>query len=168
MTYLNGMTVWRDAFNPFNGMTRELKHFFDDLPESGFLPTCDINEQEGHYLLTLEIPGVKKEDIKMEIAHHQIMISGERRNEVKEVEGGQTYSEIKFGKFQRTFTLPTGLDTSLVEANYQEGILRVIIPKAESAKPRLVKISSGSEGSQFLRKLLTGKNTEGLSRSDEN
>jgi HSP20 family protein len=101
------------------------------------------------------MPGVKKDDLKMEVLDNQLVISGERRHESTRKEGGQTYSERRFGKFQRAFTLPSGVDSSQVEASLQDGILQIMIPKAESSKPRQIKITSGGVGSKFFGKFLS-------------
>ncbi len=158
----HGTVLWRDAFNPITELRREFDRLFDDCltptqglrTDSQFVPACEIEEADDHYLLALEVAGVKKDDIKMEVIDNQIVISGERRNNVRKKEDGHTYSERRFGRFQRTFALPIGVDTSQIEANYEDGILRVVVPKAESSKPRQIKIASGAEGTKFLGKLL--------------
>lgn len=160
----NGTKQWRDPYHLINDFRGDFDRLFDDWltpsprglrTESHFLPACDVEEQNDHYLLTLEMAGVRKDDIKMEVINNQIVISGERRNEVRRSEDGLKYSERQFGKFQRAFGLPVGVDTSQVEADYQDGILRVVIPKAESAKPRQIKITQGSAGSKLFGKFLS-------------
>jgi len=64
------------------------------------------------------------------------------------------YSERRFGKFSRSFALPVGVDTGQVEASYQDGILQILVPKAESAKPRQIQISNGIGASSFLGRFL--------------
>lgn len=175
MNNKNGMTLWRDAFSPVNEFRREFDRLFDDWltpstyglrTESHFVPACEVEEQGDHYLLAIEMAGVKKDDIKMESVDNQLVISGERRNETRRKEEGQTYSERSYGKFQRTFALPLGVDVSQVEANYQDGILRIVIPKAESAKPRQIKISNGSGGSKFFNRFL-GQPTKKLEEKED-
>jgi len=158
----NGMNLWKDTFNPATEFRREFDRLFDDWltpttrglrTASHFVPACEVEEQYDHYLLTLEMAGVSKDNIKMEAVDNQIVISGERQSDTRK-QSGLTYSERRFGKFQRTFALPVGVDVSQVEANYQDGILRVVIPKAESAKPRQIKIGNGSVASKFFGKFL--------------
>jgi HSP20 family protein len=148
-------------------LRREFDRLFDDWTtpatrglrtDYAFLPACDVEEDENHYLLTLEMAGMKKEDIKLEINDGQLMISGERHRESKQREEGRRYSERRFGKFQRSFALPAGIDASRVEANYQDGVLRILVPKAESSKPRQIKIGSGSTG--FFGKVLGPQKNE--------
>jgi HSP20 family protein len=157
----NGLTVWRDAWSPISDFRREFDRLFDDWAsptprglraDQTFVPACDVEEGEDHFLVTLEMAGIKKEDIKLEVNDGQLTISGERRHETRQKGEGHWYSERRFGKFQRSFALPAGIDANRVEANYQDGILRVMLPKAESSKPRPIKINSGPTG--FFGKFL--------------
>ncbi len=158
----NGLNIWRDTWSPVSEFRREFDRLFDDWAspatarglrtDQSFVPACEVQEEGDHYLVTLEMAGIKKEDIKLELNDGQLTIFGERRHDSKKKEEGQWYSERRFGKFQRTFALPAGIDANRVEANYQDGILQVLVPKAESSKPRQIKISSGNTG--FFGKLL--------------
>jgi HSP20 family protein len=159
----NGLNIWRDTWSPVSDFRREFDRLFDDWTapaprglktDQSFVPACDVEEADDHYLLTLEMAGIRKEDIKLEFNDGQLMISGERRHEAKQKQEGQWYSERRFGKFQRSFALPAGIDADKVEANYQDGILQVVVPKAESSKPRQIKITNGASGSRFFGKLL--------------
>ncbi len=160
------LTTWRDVWNPISEFRREFDRLFDDWTtaatrsprmENQFVPACEVEEGSDHYLLTLELAGVKKDDIKLEVIDNQIVISGERRQENQKKVNGHAYSERRFGKFQRSFALPAGVNPEKVEANYQDGILQVMVPKADSAKPRQIKISNGSSGSKLFGKLLGSK-----------
>src|SRR5690349_7173259 len=93
-----------------------------------FVPACDVEEAEDHYLLALEVPGVKREDLKLEVMNRQVIVSGERRSNLDRDQRARderwTYTERRFGKFQRSFALPADVDGDKVEASYQDGILR--------------------------------------------
>lgn len=118
-----------------------------------FQPSCDINETKDHYLVSFDMPGVKKEDIKIEVQNNQLVISGERQREVKEEDGETTLRhERVYGKFERTFTLPNSINTDKIEAHYENGVLNVALPKAEKAKGRTVQIQTGQNSlfSKFL------------------
>ncbi len=171
-----GLTFLRENMNPMNEFSRDFDRLFDDWltpasrvqrVDSYFVPACDVDEQEDHYLLTLEMAGVKKDDIKMEVIGNQVIVSGERRNESRTQETGKSYSERRYGKFQRAFGLPAGVDTTQLEANYQDGILRVVIPKAETAKPRQIKITNGSVGSKFFGKFLGAQQPKKTDEKDD-
>jgi HSP20 family protein len=146
----NGLNIWRDTWSPVSDFRRE----FDRLLDDWTAPTPRGLKTDDHYLLTLEMAGIRKEDIKLEFNDGQLMISGERRHEAKQKQEGQWYSERRFGKFQRSFALPAGIDADKVEANYQNGILHVVVPKAESSKPRQIKITNGTSNSRFFGKFL--------------
>ncbi|MEN0059797.1 MAG: Hsp20/alpha crystallin family protein [Bdellovibrio sp.] len=121
-----------------------------------FQPSCDIKETKDHYLVSFDMPGVKKEDIKIEVQNNQLVISGERQYEMKEEEGESTLRhERAYGKFERTFTLPTTVNTDKIEAHYENGVLNVALPKAEAAKGRTIQIQSGQNS--IFSKLLGSK-----------
>lgn len=161
MNTRNGYVSSREAGSLVSDLRREMARFFDDWTspvgrgmqtDYAFVPACDVEESEAHYLLTLEMAGVRKDDIKLEVSNNDLTISGERHQECERKEEGRWYTERRFGKFQRNFSFPPGIDPIRAEANYEDGILRVLLPKAESAKARQIKISSGGAG--VLGKLL--------------
>jgi HSP20 family protein len=167
LTLNNSNRTW----SPLSELRREMDKLFDDFwsapnaarslqeMEAQWSPACDVEEADNHYLISLEMAGVPKDQVKVESHDNQIVISGERRNEAKKKENGQWYSERRFGKFQRAFTLPAGIDTDKVEANYQDGVLRVYVPKAESVKPRQIKITNGT-GAGFFGRLIGQSSTK--------
>ena len=107
----------------------------------GFLPTCDINETKEHYLVSFDMPGVKKEDIKIEVQGNTLLISGERQREIKEssTEAALRHERV-YGKFERTFELPNSINADKIEAQYDNGVLNIVLPKAEAAKGRTVQV----------------------------
>jgi HSP20 family protein len=108
-----------------------------------FQPSCDLQENEGHYMVSFDMPGVKKENIKIEVQANQLHVSGERQRESKK------------DVFERTFVLPESVDAEKIEAHYEDGVLNIALPKAEKAKARKIEIQSGHGG--FFSKLLGGK-----------
>jgi len=121
-----------------------------------FQPSCDINEGKDHYLVSFDMPGVRKEDIKIEVQGNNLVISGERQREVKEQDGDATlYHERAYGKFERTFVMPTSINAEKIEAHYENGVLNVALPKAESAKGRTIQIQTGQDS--IFTKLLGSK-----------
>lgn len=122
----------------------------------GFQPNCDINESESHFMVSFDMPGVKKEDIKIEVKDKHLFISGERHREIKEEQRGSTLRhERMYGKFERTFVLPSLIDTEKIEAQFENGVLNIALPKAESAKARTIQIQSEQSG--FFDRLLGNK-----------
>lgn len=121
-----------------------------------FQPACDIKESKDHYLVSFDMPGVKKEDIKIEVQNNQMVISGERHYEMQDAEGESTLRhERAYGKFERSFTLPSTVNADKIEAQYEDGVLNVAIPKAEAAKGRTIQVQSGQSG--LFGKLLGSK-----------
>jgi HSP20 family protein len=103
-----------------------------------FTPACDLEETESHYLLSLDLPGVTREDIKIETVKDQLLVAAERKAEKSE----KTIhlKERGRGTFYRAFSLGSAVDAERIEALYQDGVLRIAVPKAESAKPRLIAV----------------------------
>lgn len=123
--------------------------------ERVFHPHTDIEETENHYVVNIDIPGVAKKDLNIEVRDEQLVVSGERKSAKKEA----GFSERVYGKFQRVIALPTGIDPEKIEAQYEDGVLAVAIPKAESVKPRQIKIGEGNKGSFFGRLVGGAKET---------
>jgi HSP20 family protein len=102
-------------------------------------PAIDIDETANEFLVCADLPGLRKEDISIECVSNQLTISAERKYE--SVEGRkQERRERFYGTFQRSFTLPGGVDTEGIQADYEGGVLTVHIPKVEQAKARKIEI----------------------------
>ena len=108
--------------------------------DSEFTPRVDIRETEDHMLMSFEVPGMDKKDIKVQIKDNVLSISGSR--ESKSEDSGENYvrREIKSGSFCRQFTLPRTVDTGSIKAEYKNGILEVRLDKLEEAKPKEIDI----------------------------
>jgi len=108
--------------------------------ELGWTPRVNVRELDDKFMLTAEIPGMAKDDIKVEVQDHQLMITGEKK--LQDDKNGKDYHvcEICYGKFERTFTLPDNVDTKKIDAEYKDGILNLAIPKTEEAKPKEIKV----------------------------
>ena len=118
-----------------------------------FRPSCDVSETNEHYLISFDMPGVKKEDIKIEIQGNELVISGERQRELKDDNSeARIRHEKVYGRFERSFALPTSIASDKIEAQYENGVLDIVLPKAEEAKSRTVQIQTGQNGllSKFL------------------
>lgn len=130
-----------NSWSPLSELFREMDQA---LYGQNWHPACDVEEAEGHYLLTLEMPGIPKDKINLEVLDNQLTISGERNQKSKSESEGRWYSERQYGKFQRSFNFPAGVNAEKIEAQYEDGILKVIVPKAETSKPRQIKIGNDS------------------------
>lgn len=108
---------------------------------SGWMPPLDIFENKDHITVKAEVPGMKREDIDISLHDSVLTLSGERKSE-ETGSDAQTYRSERFlGRFQRTVTLPTPVDGAKVKANYKDGILTVILPKTEEAKPKQIEVN---------------------------
>lgn len=149
---MNYLTRRSEGMYPLADFRPEMDQIFDDFfvapyrmsegrAEGTWAPSVDIDETDEHYLLTIEVPGVPKADIKIEAVGDCVTISGVRRH-VEEARGA--YAERRYGPFERSFTLPAGIEADKIEASYQDGLLYLVVPKAELAKTKQIKIESGS------------------------
>lgn len=106
-----------------------------------WIPPVDIGETGASYLITAEIPGVKKEDVKVSIQDNMLTIQGERKREKEEKDKKFHRVERSYGSFARSFRLPDDADESAVKAEFKDGILNITLSKSEKAKPTAIKIS---------------------------
>jgi len=134
-------------FNPFKEL-RELEsrlsgYYPVEVEEGGisaFRPTVSTREGEFAYHVEVDLPGVKKEDISIDVKENQIVISGERSFKEERNEKDYYKVESHYGKFQRSFTLPDNVDVENIEANSNEGVLEIILPKLKAEKNEVKKI----------------------------
>jgi HSP20 family protein len=106
---------------------------------TGWAPALDLYQSNDNVVAAVELPGMQKEDIEISLHEDVLTISGERKQETADAKAER--SERHIGKFRRSITLPTRVNTSKVSATYKDGILTVTLPKAEEAKPRQIKVN---------------------------
>ncbi|MCM3904243.1 MAG: Hsp20/alpha crystallin family protein [Pyrinomonadaceae bacterium] len=106
-------------------------------------PLVDITEDEKEYLIKVELPDMKKEDVRLTVENDVVAISGERTFEKEEK--GKKYHRVEraYGSFVRSFTLPEDADGSKVSADFKDGMLQVHLPKSQKAKPKTIEIKAG-------------------------
>ncbi len=119
--------------------------FFNDLPsynaERKFAPLVDIYEKDDNYFVEAQLPGIKKEDIKIEVENGKLFLSAESCKEDEINEDKYYRKEIVKGKFFRFFYLPESADKDKLKANFDEGILKIEIPKSEKEKPKQISVN---------------------------
>ena len=104
-------------------------------------PSVDISETDTAYLIKGEIPGVKKEDVKVTIQDGMLTIQGERKQE-KEEKGKKFHRvECSYGSFERSFRVPDDADENSVKAEFKDGMLNVTLAKSEKAKPKAIEVA---------------------------
>jgi len=111
-----------DLFNGF--LRRELS---TPAASRSFSPPSEVDETDTHYVLSLDVPGVAKDDLDIEVENDRLVITGERKG-------------FRAAKFTRAFTLPAGIKAEALEASHENGVLRVLVPKEAEAKKTKIKI----------------------------
>jgi len=107
-----------------------------------FVPALDVLDREDEYLVSVDLPGLSESDVKVEILDGTMTISGERTSSHEENKDGYRRVERASGSFTRKLTLPLGVDASAVKASFKNGVLEVLVPKPEAAKPQQVEIAA--------------------------
>ncbi|MEW6049658.1 MAG: Hsp20/alpha crystallin family protein [Candidatus Zixiibacteriota bacterium] len=134
---------------PFNGWTREVDRMFNDFfnvpafrhdVDADFAPRVNIKETKDDIRLTFELPGLDKKDIKVVVTDGNLVVSGERNFREEQKDENSIRTEIRSGKFCRTFTLPDTVKSDSVSADYKNGMLEVKLAKLEEVKPKEVEI----------------------------
>ena len=158
--------LWRPEFTPAGemfGLSRRLNQLMDMFyspEELGAATECDMDETDSHYLISLDLPGVRKEDIQVHAEGNRLSIHAERKEEEREGRGKKSSSRRFFGSFDRSFTLPESIEAEKIEGNFRNGVLELAIPKREKAKARPITVGEGKESffDRFLGK--KGERTE--------
>ena len=122
---------------PLDALTNSSQQFLN-----GWLPSIDLHEEENQLVLKAELPGMNKEGIDISLHGDVLTLSGERKEETVHEKAEVYRSERFLGKFQRTLTLPVTVNPNKVQASYKDGILTVILPKAEEAKPKQIEVKA--------------------------
>jgi HSP20 family protein len=119
-----------------------IEQVFEDAAEGiGWSPSVNIVEQDGELRLTAELPGMKLDDVNVEIMDGMLHLRGEKRVDVDEKKDNVRLIERRFGSFERSFTLPRSVDPEKVKAEFTDGVLTVHMPKTEGATGRKVTIT---------------------------
>ncbi len=133
-------------FKVFNEMGREMDRLMETMwksPgaffESSFFPSCEVTEKKDLFMITFDLPGIPKEEIKVDLKDRELRIYGERKSEHEKGE----YTERRYGKFERVVNLPNNIDLNQVEATFDNGVLSVSFKKTGDLKVRRLDITSG-------------------------
>ena len=153
-TGLAPMKTFRDLIttDPFRTFQQRLNRMFGDtglaafapdesLSLASWAPACDIFETADEIVVKAELPGIKREDVKLTIENNVLTLQGERKFEAETKKENYHRVEQSYGEFSRSFTLPFGIDVKNVTAEFKEGLLRVRLPKREDAKPKAIEVN---------------------------
>lgn len=115
----------------------------EEMAQGSWIPPVDIYETKDSIVLNIELPGVTKEDMTLEVKDNTLTIRGEKKLEKDVKEDSFHRMERTYGSFMRAFTLPSTVQQDKVKAKFKDGILEIQIPKAEEAKPKQIKVEVG-------------------------
>jgi len=127
---------------------REMNRLFDTFARgdeeaqglSVWTPAVDIAERDDEYVVRMELPGVRKEDVRITIENNMLTIRGEKKQEQTVSDDAFRRVERSYGSFQRSFTLPVAVRADKIDAMAQDGVLTVKLPKAEEARPKQIEV----------------------------
>src|SRR3954447_1991428 len=125
-----------------------------------WVPAMDLVEYEDQFVLRADLPGMVESDVNIEVRDNTLTLSGERRAEHEDRQGGFYRLERQFGKFSRGLSLPDGINADAIEANFSQGVLEVRIPKPEERKPRRIEIKASQTNGNGRPATLEGSATE--------
>ncbi len=140
-----------DPFREMSGLQERMNRLFSDirsrspfgeeeLAQGAWIPAVDIFETNDSIVLKAELPGVKKEEIGVEVKDNTLTLKGEKKFEKEVKEENYHRIERSYGSFQRAFTLPNTVQPENVRAKFKDGILEITLPKHEEARPKQIKV----------------------------
>jgi HSP20 family protein len=159
-----------DPFAMLRQMTSELDRVFGEwpsfrwpsfaafgMPESAaWAPKIDVFEREGRLVTRVDLPGVKKEDVSVEVTDGCLALSGERKREIEEKKENYYRTEREYGRFYRTVPLPEGVRVEDVKATFADGILEVSVPLPVAARPDVRKVQIEAPAAPVEEKVAVG------------
>jgi HSP20 family protein len=142
-----------------NELRRSLESMFRGVDPSGttegsertWLPAVDVKETDKEVRFSFDLPGMKEDDIAIEVQDNVLSVSGERREEREERGEGFRRLERRFGSFARSFPLPAGVSEDDIKADYDNGVLKIRVPKPKAQERRRVQIGVGERGGKTAR-----------------
>jgi HSP20 family protein len=139
----------RSPFDELERMRRELDRLSGDftgsvfrLPSAGVFPLVNVTEDPDNYYVRAELPGVKTDELGISVTGDTLTLSGERKLPEENEKASYHRREREAGSFSRVISLPSRLNVDKVKAHAEDGVLTVVLPKAESAKPRQIAVKS--------------------------
>ncbi|HSE57734.1 MAG TPA: Hsp20/alpha crystallin family protein [Nitrospiraceae bacterium] len=139
-----------DPYRELEEMTNRLNRLFgratatangnEMMVRADWTPSVDISETDEEFQIKAELPGVKKEDVKVTLENGILTLQGERKQEREDKDLKFHRIERSYGQFVRSFTLPDLVDDAKVKAEYKDGVLKLRLPKSEKAKPKAIEV----------------------------
>lgn len=148
-----GLERWQpfgwEPFHELENMRREMDRMFERwVPESNggkdglaFIPSVEMDETDQEVHLKLEVPGLEAKDLNVEVTEDTVSVWGERKSESETESEGMVRSEFHYGKFERVIPMPSHVQPDHVEAEYNNGVLNLTLPKSAKEEKKAVKVS---------------------------
>ena len=140
-----------DPFRDLNVLHDRMNRLFDDTARgwhgdepastTTWSPAVDIFETEGEIVVKAELPGMERKDITLNLEKNVLTLKGERRFEKETKDDNYHRIERSYGSFSRAFSIPATVEEDKIRAEYKDGVLRIVLPKKEQAKPKQIRIA---------------------------
>ena len=157
---------------PMFGLRREIDRLFEDTfqnaggDRSGWVPSVNVRETKDGYHFDFELPGMSPEQVEVTCDNGILLVRGERTEERKEGEEGRyQVLERSYGSFSRSFQLPQGIDEDSIEANFENGLLRLRVPKAAIPQPRRIEIQGSQKAERGQQQISGSARPEGARKN---
>lgn len=139
-----------DPFRAFDQMFEDLwrnwpARFFSEGTTGILRPAMDVIESDKEVTIRVDLPGLKPDDVKVEVEDNTLSVSGEVGDTVEKEGERYHYRERSYGAFQRSVRLPSTVDTDKVEATFENGVLNIVLPKLPHAQPRQITVKANSK-----------------------
>lgn len=147
------------SLSPFEEFSSDMERLLDSLVgrtvgtvirannNERFVPTLDVSESADAFLVAVDLPGVKPDDVKVEMHEGRLTISGSRESRTEEKEKNYHRVERSRGSFARTLAIPSEVDAEAIDAHYEDGVLHVTLPKVAKQQPKKIQIRTATNGS---------------------
>jgi HSP20 family protein len=130
------------TWDPFQGPLR--RWFGEEAAATLYAPTFDVKEETDAFVIKADLPGIKEEDLDITVTGNRLTVSGKREEERVEEAGAYYFRERSNGAFTRSFVLPDDVNSDQIQANMQDGVLTLRIPKAPESQPKKIALKSGN------------------------
>lgn len=135
---------WNDDFNSLFENFLQPTRWAQEEASQGIAPLLDVVERDNEFVVKAEMPGMKKDDIEVSLENGVLTITAETKSETEEKEGDRVIrQERRYGKYLRSLRLGKEIDEKKVKASYKDGILELVLPKAEEVKPKKIAVNVG-------------------------
>ena len=139
-------TPKKNMFNIFNEVEQMMHQTFDNSLENdssrlSYSPLMNVSETKSDYIIMMDLPGVEKKDVEVNLSNGLLTVLGERKTSEKADDNSRIWNELTYGVFNRSFELTSEIIEEKINANFKDGVLNITIPKAEEVKPAVKRIA---------------------------